>query len=61
MKFIIYTDKEGKRRWKLCENDGTPICDSKGTFNSIGAVRRTVKLIRHQVYEAKVIEEKEHE
>ena len=47
MKFVIYTDAEGKTRWKLVAKNGKIVADSGEGYHSEGNARRAIKSWRN--------------
>lgn len=58
MKFVIYTDAEGKTRWKLVAKNGKIVADSAERYHSEGNARRAIKSWRELARSAPVTVQK---
>lgn len=55
MKFIIYSDKAEKVRWRLVAKNGKTVADSGEGYNSVGNARRAIKSFLREVGAAEVV------
>lgn len=57
MKFVIYTDPQGKQRWKLIAKNGENVANGSEGYNGVGNARRAIKTFRAQMDTAVVVDE----